>query len=328
MDSAADGNRKLIAGDASDRKFYRIQSHKPGQEDAICMEFPTWEGGFGGDPISWLEMHAALAKMEIPIPRVLKVDKENLCIFTEDLGDEFLSSVPKEQFLARYKEAISLLIKAQYPISAISNPAEKKAFDFEKLYTEMAFFIKYFLNGFLHLDIQEEKSSTEGIYSDLKNLCQALDQRPRVLCHRDYHSRNIMVKNKRIYWIDFQDARMGPHTYDVVSLVRDSYVDMDWKTRNILFDFYFEELNKIRSKKGLPEFPKQEYDLELKLMGLQRNLKAIGSFAYLSMEKSKPNYIQYIKPTLALICSDQADASDLFPHLFSLLKKINSGDAT
>lgn len=323
-----DEHRKLIAGDASDRKFYRIQNHKPGQEDAICMEFPTWEGGFGGDPISWLEMHAALSKMEIPIPKVLKVDKENLCIFTEDLGDAFLSSVPKGHFLDRYKEALSLLIKAQYPASPIPSPAEKKAFDFEKLYDEMKFFIKYFLNGFLHLDIQEEKSSGEGVFSDLKNLCQTLDQRPRVLCHRDYHSRNIMVKNDRIYWIDFQDARMGPHTYDVVSLVRDSYVEMDWKTRDMLFEYYFTELNKARSQHKLNPFSKQEYDLELKLMGLQRNLKAIGSFAYLSMEKSKPNYIQYIKPTLDLVCSEQADASGLFPDLFSLLKKINSGDAT
>lgn len=325
-------NLELIAGDASDRKFYRSKTRD--QESSICMEFPTWEGGFGGDPMSWIEMHEALSKMHIPIPKILKVDQPNCCIWIEDLGDYFLSSVPQEYFLSYYKESLSLLVKAQYPDAQVNSPASRKFFDFEKLYDEMKFFVKYFLNELMELNIQESNETHKGIFADLKLLCEKLDKYERVLCHRDYHSRNLMIKNDHIYWIDFQDARMGPHTYDVVSLVRDSYIKIDWNTRRILFDYYFSELNNARLKHNLTPILKSDYEMELSLMGLQRNLKAIGSFAYLASAKSKRNYLQYIKPTLEIVCAKEAKCinpmldpqNDNFSNLFALLKTFLSRD--
>jgi aminoglycoside/choline kinase family phosphotransferase len=198
----------------------------------------------------------------------------------------------------------------------------------------MKFFVKYFLNELMELNIQENNETHSGIFADLKSLCEKLDKCERILCHRDYHSRNLMIKNDHIYWIDFQDARMGPHTYDVVSLVRDSYVKMDWNTRQILFDYYFSELNNARLKHNLTPILKADYETELNLMGLQRNLKAIGSFAYLACTKSKRNYLQYIKPTLEIICASEAKCinptlepqNDNFPNLFALLKTFLSRD--
>mgnify|MGYP000452784728 CR=1 FL=1 len=86
--------------------------------------------------------------------------------------------------------------------------------------------------------MNEDNPDYKGLYEDLNLLAKKLDACERVLCHRDYHVRNIMLKNEKIYWIDFQDARMGPHSYDVVSLVRDSYVNITWETRKNLFSYY------------------------------------------------------------------------------------------
>lgn len=335
---------KLISGDASDRKFYR--EFLTNQNDtSICMQFPSWDSNYGGDPINWLGMQSALAEMHIPVPNVYKVDPQTCTIWTEDLGDQCLSSVIKSEILDLnnplctealdyYKKALQLIIQAQYPEKHVQHPALNKFFDFDKLYYEMLFFIKHFLNHFLNLSISEETHN--DLYADFKNLCRQLEGYEHVLCHRDYHVRNIMLKNNHIYWIDFQDARMGPHSYDVVSLLRDSYVNITWETRKYLFSYYFEELNRKRSELKLDPMPKEKFCREILLMGLQRNLKAIGSFAYLAIEKQKKDYLKYIFYTLETICSGDALLNkDInlnliaeFPYLFKLLLELQSGELT
>ncbi|WGL61452.1 phosphotransferase [Pigmentibacter sp. JX0631] len=329
----------LIAGDASDRKFFRLINK---EISAICMQFPKWEGGYGGDPISWIGMHNALSKMELPVPKIIEIDETNSCIWTEDLGDIFLTSIINDEILDiddhkcnqainYYKQALDLLIKAQYPQVKIDHPAINRFFDYEKLYYEMNFFITHFLNGFLNLNVSEENLEYINLYQDLKLLCKKLDSCERVLCHRDYHVRNIMLKDKDLYWIDFQDARMGPHAYDVVSLVRDSYVQITWKTRKHLYDYYIEKLNKIREKNNLNNISSISFNLELLLMGLQRNIKAIGSFGYLATKKNKPNYLRYVRQTLSILCSKEAqiheetDIKAMLPNLFKLLYDLYNG---
>lgn len=325
---------ELIAGDASDRKFYR--SKDPDKGNSICMEFPKWEGGYGGDPLSWLGMQEALVKMGILVPEVIKIDKENSCIWIEDLGDHFLSSFlteplldiknkRSEQALQFYKTALSLLVKVQYPEHKIEHPALQRLFDFEKLYGEMDFFIKNFLNELLGLDVHENNPAYSDLFSELKQMCETLGRCDHVLCHRDYHARNLMIKNNQLYWIDFQDARMGPHSYDVVSLVRDSYIDITWDTRENLFDFYLQEVNKKRIQKNLKPISQEDYETENLLMGLQRNIKALGSFAYLACEKSKNSYLKYVLPTLNILCSKEARIQSM-PHTFHMLERLFSGD--
>lgn len=333
---------KLISGDASDRKFYR-ELLTNSDSTAICMEFPNWEDGYGGNPLNWLEMQSALTEMQIPVPQVYKVDPQERTIWTEDLGDHFLSSTMKTDVLDMsipacldtinyYKKALQLIVQAQYPSKTVQNPALNKFFDFEKLYYEMTFFIKHFLNDFLHLGVSEDSHS--DLYQDLQKLCHNLDTCERVFCHRDYHVRNIMLKNGAIYWIDFQDARMGPHSYDVVSLLRDSYVDITWQTRKSLFNFYLSELNKKRTELNFTPISEDNFYSEALLMGLQRNLKAIGSFGYLAVEKQKKDYLKYIPHTLNIICSGEAllykkiNLIAEFPHLFKLLLDLQSGELT
>jgi aminoglycoside/choline kinase family phosphotransferase len=331
---------RMIAGDASDRKFYRLEGAKIG---AICMRFPKWQGGYGGDPISWLGMHKALVQMGLPVPEVLLVDEEKACIWTEDFGDNFLNCAMNGDLLdARkpscaesinhYLQALDLLVMAQYPQKpVIEHPALKLSFDTEKLMFELRFFVTHFLNGFLGMNATEENPEWAPLFNDFRNLSQWLDRRSRVLCHRDYHVRNVMVVDGRAKWIDFQDARMGPHAYDVVSLVRDSYIKIPSATRKILYSHYFTKMNAARTSLSIPALPLREFDIEVIHMGLQRNIKAIGSFGYLATTKGKPGYLSYVKSTLETLCDPmnyQAFDIDLqreYPAVMRLIFDLQSG---
>ena len=116
-----------------------------------------------------------------------------------------------------------------------------------------------------------------------------------MLCHRDYHSRNLMLHDERLYIIDFQDARMGPDTYDLASLLRDSYVDLPEQTVNELIAYFL-------ALKGTTD-PSQEtvFRERFDLMALQRNLKALGTFGYQTTARRNPVYIQYIPRTLRYV---------------------------
>ncbi len=338
---------RLIAGDASDRKFYRLENYS---SDAIlCMHFSTWEGGFGGDASNWIEMQKALFEMGLPVPKIIRVEKENNCIWIEDLGDKFLNHHLENQILdwdnpthqkdlLSYKNCLNLLIKAQYPDKSVEHPGKTRYFDIEKLSFELNFFITHFLNNMLHMNLDYSHKLWHSLSSEIQKLCLYLANCEAVFCHRDYHARNIILYQpqhdelEKPFWIDFQDARMGPHTYDVVSLLRDSYTKLTQKTREKLSKHYFEELNKKRAELNISYIDFANFQKEYLYCGLQRNLKAIGSFAYLFKEKNKIQYMDYVPYTLDIINEtshkiyNDVDLTKNFPILFSILEKIRSLD--
>jgi len=112
-----------------------------------------------------------------------------------------------------------------------------------------------------------------------------------VLCHRDYHSRNLMLFADRLYWIDFQDARMGPASYDLASLLRDAYVDVPEELQ--------EELQERFRQKAAPGEARDVFRRRFDLMCVQRNLKALGTFGYMATVRQNPVYLPYIPRTLA-----------------------------
>jgi hypothetical protein len=110
------------------------------------------------------------------------------------------------------------------------------AFDVEKLTWELEFFVKYFILGYRGVALKDSERS--ALQEEWAAIVNELAAEPRVLCHRDYHSRNLMLSDGSLYIIDFQDARMGPDTYDLASLLRDSYVDIaDWELDDLIACF-------------------------------------------------------------------------------------------
>lgn len=322
---------RLIAGDASDRKFYRCRI---AERSFICMVFPSWKGGYGGDPLSWIGMYKALHHWSLPVPEMVHIDEASSCIWTEDLGDTFLSdnlgnspldmlNNNHQETLSRYRKALRLIVDLQYPKhdADFAHPAADRPFDAQKLFYELNFFAENFLQGIL------ETTANPKLIEEWTDLAEILGSSERILCHRDYHSRNIMISGGEPVWIDFQDARMGPHLYDVVSLLRDSYVRIEKHTRDSLFTEYFETLNNARRRVKLPLFSAADIYRERLLMGLQRNLKAIGSFGYLASKKNKRSYLSYVQHTLAVILEESA-ASELsirYPATLELVESLHHG---
>jgi N-acetylmuramate 1-kinase len=111
-----------------------------------------------------------------------------------------------------------------------------------------------------------------------------------VLCHRDYHSRNLMPHDGRLYWIDFQDARMGPSSYDLASLLRDAYVDVPEALQ--------QDLEERFRQQAAPDEPREVFRRRYELMCVQRNLKALGTFGFMATVRQNPVYLQYIPRTI------------------------------
>ena len=155
----------------------------------------------------------------------------------------------------------------------------------------MDFFLKHFLEAYRGAD-RSPRPSGPRCAANWARIVEELAAEPRVLCHRDYHSRNLMLKEGRLYIIDFQDARMGPDTYDLVSLLRDSYVDISERAVEDLIAYFLA----LKGAAGHEREFRQRFDV----MALQRNLKALGTFGYQTAARQNPVYIQYIPRTHAL----------------------------
>lgn len=283
-------NVEKLTGDASTRKYYRIWTEK--RSYVVCLDNPTADNA---DEPSFLKLQRVLHQEKVRVPLIYDRELSTGYILEEDLGDvTFLKDIATmenaESEFAYYKEAIDLM-GSIHSIDTSKYAGEsftKLAFDTEKLYQEMEFTKKYFLKMYLDLDV--ESKEVETLYRKLKNMCESISAEPRTLVHRDYHSRNLMIKEGRQIVIDFQDARMGTPLYDLVSLLEDCYYQLESVNKEKLIQYYFETYYKnFDSKKSFKDF-KRLYDM----MAIQRVFKAIGSFAYIYADRKDLRYIKYI----------------------------------
>ncbi len=283
-------NVEKLTGDASTRKYYRIWTSK--ESYVACLDNPSSE--YDSEP-TFLKLQKILEDEGVRVPKIYDKELGTGFILEEDLGDKtFLREISQVKSLdveySFYIEAIDLMAKIH--LIDVSKYNDKKiselAFDTEKLYSEMMFSKKYFLKMFLGCDV--ENDVVKSIDTDLQKLCESISKEKRVLVHRDYHSRNLMIKNDKQVVIDFQDARMGTPLYDLVSLLEDCYYQIHVTNKAKLIKYYFETYYKnLDGKKNFEDFLKL-YDH----MTIQRVYKAIGSFAYIYAERKDVRYIKYI----------------------------------
>ncbi len=219
-----------LTGDASDRRYYRVMV-----PDSPSIVLSLYSGPFELDQLSFANVARLLEQMPVPIPTVIGHAGDLGVLALEDLGDvtlqAHLGAVTPAEHAMRYRQAVALIATLQKRGAELASPDYLPygiAFDVEKLTWEMDFFTKHFIEAYRGVVIppaaREELRRVFGLF------IAELAAEPRVLCHRDYHSRNLMLHHDRLYIIDFQDARMGPDTYDLVSLLRDSYVDLPERT--------------------------------------------------------------------------------------------------
>jgi aminoglycoside/choline kinase family phosphotransferase len=282
-----------LTGDASDRRYFRILI-----PDASSIVLSLYSSPFAFDSLPFVNVARLLERMPVPIPKVLGHGDDIGLLALEDLGDvtlqAHLGAATPGEHAALYRQAVALVATLQRRGAELASPSFLPygiAFDVEKLTWEMDFFIKHFVEAYrgvvIPADVRQELRAEFGV------LIEELAAEPRVLCHRDYHSRNLMYHEEQLYIIDFQDARMGPDTYDLVSLLRDSYVDLPEDTVNELIAYFLA----LKGETGREKAFRDRFDL----MALQRNLKALGTFGYQTTARRNPVYIQYIPRTLRYV---------------------------
>lgn len=292
-----------LPGDASTRHYYRAFSE---QQSYVVMITEPFEDQGQNLPFLWVQR--LLKDYAIRVPEVHGIDAKEGYILLEDLGDvTFLKKLqgisnPESEFLL-FKKAIETLVilhqiqspdncpTDQDPKSPSSQTAFDLQFDFTKLMWEVEFTWEHFFIRYLQRNIQPEHKRI--FQEQLGEICKILAEEPKVLTHRDFHSRNLMLKNDDLFLLDFQDARMGPRQYDLVSLLKDSYYQLEETQIRRLTDYYISKVNQGTETKT--DFEK--FQTIFDLMAVQRNLKAIGSFSSFYNLKSNSQYLKFIGNT-------------------------------
>jgi hypothetical protein len=281
-----------LAGDASTRVYYRVAvqgGSKRGRQTLVLMHMAEPDP----DPL-FIGVQQVLHSAGVPVPAIHGFDPGLGLMLLDDFGDitleQAVSGADEQHWLALYLKSVQIMADIQFKGMAqrgeCPHPCFSLAFDTDKLMYEMDFFVEHVLR--IWKEAEFKPGEERALRGELEALCAELAAEPRVLCHRDYHSRNLMVlEDGELGVIDFQDARMGPCQYDLVSLLHDSYVDMPQTVREQVYDAYVQRLE-IELPGGLDK--DHFYNIYL-LMVLQRNLKAAGSFAYLDCVKNMNRYL-------------------------------------
>ena len=306
-----------LAGDASSRRYYRIVKDN---ESWVLMK---WEPFTDDGSYPFLSVLRHFSKHGVHVPDVKALSEKLGVILLEDLGDltlerKFWESRNQETIIPFYKLAIDELVKIH--ITATEDKTDctafSLAFDEEKLLWEMNYCKTHLLEEFCGLALSETDKSL--LKETFTSVIKRITEYPMCLVHRDYHSRNLMMKFDKMRVIDFQDARLGAPQYDLVSLLKDSYVNLSDTIAESLLDYYI-----LKTKDRFPyTFNKEQFDEVYELQSIQRCFKACGSFASFYNMRQDTRYLKYIKPTLRQVLRSVGS----FPEYRSFAKFLEDKD--
>jgi len=298
----ADRGAKVVplTGDASDRRYVRVLLR-----DAPSQVLAVYPQSFDVEQLPFANVAHLMAAMPVPVPVILGHSNELGILALQDLGDvtlqAHLGAATPAEHAGLYRQAVTLIVRMQQRGRDLASDKYLPygiAFDVEKLTWELQFFIKHFLEAYRGAVLSP--AEREALSAELLRVAEELAAEPRVFCHRDYHSRNLMLHDGQLYIIDFQDARMGPDTYDLVSLLRDSYMDFSEREVDELIAFFL-ALRGVGADRGGAGMEAGVFRRRFDLMALQRNLKALGTFGFQTTSRGNTVYIQYIPRTLAYV---------------------------
>jgi aminoglycoside/choline kinase family phosphotransferase len=301
-----------LTPDASTREYFRLPF---GDTTAVAAVYPE---PFDPELHPFIDVTRLFEAAKLPVPAILDVDARLGVIVQEDLGDRQLrrvfESVSDDEREAYVERAMQLIadIQAATPLAYERNSiASRLAFDEAKLSWEMDFFVEHYFRSYRHEQLSHGEEAQ--LRAELNDVASELAARPRVLCHRDFHSSNLLVDDEdRLRIIDHQDARMGPATYDLVSLLLDRQTEVpslaEIRQRRL---FFLEE----RRTRSLTEIAPDDFACEFRLMTVQRCLKACGTFSYQTGVAGRATvYEQFIDPMLS-IAAQAAEWLNRFPAL-------------
>ena len=323
----------LLTGDASNRRYFRLHLKSGRSTSLILMQlaspesFKVSEEAVSGATVEvaelpFLNVLRSLAKAGISVPKLYYFDDVAGLLYLEDFGDMTLFHACQEggeQAIRKwYPRAIDALVQIHLRLKSQASErciAFSRSFDVSLLMWEFEHFLEYGIGA-----RQSGKLMCADHEKDIRHafstIAQFLASQPTVFTHRDYHSRNLMVDGDRLGLIDFQDALMGPTTYDLASLLRDSYISLDETFVEAMIDRYCEgmcsELDRETQERMLltdrPAF-RRLFDFT----SIQRSLKAAGRFVYIDQVKGNPKFLAAIPRTLGYVRRNLETYAELAP---------------
>lgn len=321
---------KALFGDGSDRFFYRLTNNN-GQ--SLMVVFPSKSLAKAMEEAKSCHLIGRhLLSRQVPIPNIYHFEEELGVIVYEDLGNTLLydiaNSAESQESFRRAEilsglESLYRLVLDKLLILQIEGAKEFiKKFCWETefyskelmLARESGYFLKSFCEDFIGI-----KHFSKGLNREFQILAErCFSQGGEYLMHRDFQSRNIMIKDGQVRFIDFQGARFGPLAYDLSSLLNDPYVNMPENVRNRLFNYYLDSLEKYIS-----------LDREVFIEGychisLQRNLQVLGAFSFLSQVRKKLFFKRFISIALKDLKSKMriGPLNSEYPELAELIDNI------
>ncbi|MBI4374056.1 MAG: phosphotransferase [Deltaproteobacteria bacterium] len=299
-----------LHGDASYRTYFREIDDQG--RTRIIMQLPEGKSSVSEEITNlhpppeeppFLNIARYLKNHRIPVPEVLGFDPIKRQIFLEDLGDETFekksSGLTEIRRIGLYRKTIDLLVDFQ---SLMEKPdptciAFQRSFDPTLYNWEFDHFLEYGIEARIgkRLEEQEGKIFTE----ETRRISGALAELPKTLVHRDFQSRNLMCQGEKLRLIDFQDALVGPLPYDLVALLRDSYINLPWPTVESLIDYYL----KAKKEKGGVVPGASQFGKMFDWLTIQRKLKDAGRFVYIERVKGNASFLKHIPSSLESVRS-------------------------
>ncbi|UCD80477.1 MAG: phosphotransferase [Desulfobacterales bacterium] len=306
-----------LKGDGSQRQWYRLKSDRG---SLIMVDHGIRETRMTSEVDAFVDLGRHLYRQGVPVPRIHFYDTFSGLVFLEDLGDIHLqqmvqSTTDTSQLIRLYESVIVQIIQLSRRGAAnFDRRWTYQTTDYDReliLERECRYFQEAFLAAYVGFDIR-----FEDLAAEFTSLADKTLQHPHCgFMHRDMQSRNIMVKDGRIYFIDFQGGRIGPIQYDLASLLIDPYVDLPRSIQSRLVDYSLEMLSALVSVD-----PDQFRDC-YHYCTLTRNLQILGAFAHLSRVKGKKQFAEYIPAAVRTLRSNlKAKGHNEFPRLSEVVK--------
>lgn len=264
-----------VSADASFRRYFRYQDK---HSSYILVDAPPATE----KNIEFIAYAIEYAEVGLDVPRVIWSDVEQGFLCLTDLGNQTLLPLLSDHSVQWYPKAIELLPL----ISKVGELADQAYYNAAFFEQELTLFSQWFCSDLLHIDIPTKHQITLKTCFEL--LIESAISQPQVSVHRDFHSRNLMVRdNTSLSIIDFQDTVTGPLTYDAASLLKDCYFKLPIDERDALLKKSYQQFATIYSL----SCSYQQYKKWFDLMGLQRHLKVCGIFSRLHFRDKKSHYL-------------------------------------
>ena len=302
----------MVSGDASFRRYFRA---RVGTHSFIAVDAPPEHE----NSQQFCQVARFFEKHQVRVPEIFAFDEQQGFMLLEDLGDkQLLAQLNANNADYYYGLALDALSQVQKISSSefCIKDFPLPDYDANKLLQEMHLFQEWFLKKLLAMDLTESEQVL--LESTQQAILSAVLQQQKVCVHRDYHSRNLMLINdadhEQVAMIDFQDAVTGPLSYDLVSLLKDCYIEWPVEQRKHWLQDYLQRLQFLAVVDKTYTFDKFYSDFEI--MGLQRHLKVLGIFARLNIRDHKTSYLKDLPLTFKYV----EEALNHFPENHPLSK--------